>query len=89
MYTLVQTIAIGILGTTIVKYDVLIAEAMKIGGGHWAYTIIILGMILSIFGVAFAVSFSTPALAASLAEEHHLFQVLLERKINTVPLMWQ
>lgn len=80
LYTLVQTIAIGILGTTIVKYDVPIAEAMKIGVGHWAYAIIILGMILSIFGVAFAVSFSTPALAASLAEEHHLLPSSIGKK---------
>lgn len=80
LYTLVQAIAIGILGTTIVKYDVPIAEAMKIGIGQWAYAIIILGMIISIFGVAFAVSFSTPALAASLAEEHHLLPSSLGKK---------
>ncbi|MGX7257648.1 hypothetical protein [Enterococcus hermanniensis] len=34
LYTLVQTIATGILGTMIVKYDVSIDEAMKIGIGN-------------------------------------------------------
>lgn len=80
LYTLVQVVAIGILGTTIVKYDVPIAEAMKIGVGQWAYAIIILGMLISIFGVAFAVSFSTPALAASLAEEHNLLPASIGKK---------
>lgn len=80
LYTLVQTIAIGILGKTIVNYDVPIAEAMKIDVGQWAYAIIILGMLISIFGVAFAVSFSTPALAASLAVEHKLLPQAIGKK---------
>lgn len=80
LYTLVQVVAIGILGSNIVKYDVPIAEAMKIGVGQWAYAIIILGMLISIFGVAFAVSFSTPALAASLAEEHNLLPASVGKK---------
>ena len=80
LYTFVQVVAIGILGTNIVKYDIPIAEAMKIGVGQWAYAIIIVGMLISIFGVAFAVSFSTPALAASLAEEHNLLPASIGKK---------
>lgn len=80
LYTLVQTVVIGILGKNIVNYDIPIAEAMKIGVGEWAYAIIIMGMLISIFGVAFAVSFSTPALASSLAEEHNLLPPSIGKK---------
>lgn len=80
LYVLVQTIVIGMLGSSIVKYDIPIAEAMKSDVGQWAYTLIILGMIISIFGVAFAVSFSTPALASSLAEEHNLMPKFIGTK---------
>lgn len=40
--------------------------------GEWGYVIIIIGVLLSIFGVAFTCSFNKPALIASLALEHQL-----------------
>lgn len=80
LYVLVQAVVIGILGHTIVKYNIPVAEAMKIGIGQWAYTLIIIGMIVSILGLAFAVSFSTPALAASLANEHNLLPKFIGKK---------
>lgn len=80
LYALVQAVIIGILGKNIVNYDIPIAEAMKSGIGQWAYVLIISGMIVSIFGVAFAVSFSTPALAASLAKEHQLLPAVIGKE---------
>lgn len=80
LYVLVQSIAIGILGSSIVKYDIPIAQALNSSVGHWAYILIVIGMIVSIFGVAFAVSFSTPALAASLSNEHNLLPKALGKK---------
>lgn len=72
IYVLVQAIAIGILGPNIAKFDIPIAQALNASIGHWAYVLIVIGMIISIFGVAFAVSFNTPVLAASLSTEHNL-----------------
>lgn len=80
LYALVQAVVIGILGKNIVNYDIPIAEAMKSGIGQWAYVLMISGMIVSIFGVAFAVSFSTPALAASLAREHQLLPAFIGKE---------
>lgn len=79
IYVLVQAIAIGILGPKITEYTLPIAQAMQSTVGSWAYSIVIVGMIVSIFGVAFAVSFSTPTLAASLADEHHLLPSVLAK----------
>lgn len=80
LYCLVQAIVIGILGTAIVKYDIPIAQALDTSLGHWAYILIIVGMIVSIFGVAFSFSFNTPILVASLANEHNLLPKVLGKK---------
>lgn len=80
LYALVQAVAIGILGSNIVNYDTPIANALGAAVGEWGYYLIIIGMLVSIFGVAFAVSFNTPALAASLATEHKLLPKILGKK---------
>lgn len=77
LYALVQSIAIGILGPTIVHYDIPIAHALLKAVGEWGYYLVVIGMLISIFGVAFAVSFNTPVLAASLANEHNLLPKFL------------
>lgn len=72
LYTLMLLVAIGILGHKMSWYTIPIANAFKIVAGDWGYGLIILGVLLSIFGVAFTCSFNTPALIASLANEHQL-----------------
>lgn len=72
LYTLMVLIAIGILGHKMSWYTIPIANASKSAVGEWGYVIIIIGVLLSIFGVAFTFSFNTPALIASLALEHQL-----------------
>lgn len=88
LYVLVQAVSIGILGPTIVNYDIPIAEALKSSLGQWAYALIIAGMVVSIFGLAFAVSFSTPALVASLATEHNLLPSFLGKTNKNGAPVW-
>lgn len=80
LYALVQLIAIGILGPTITNYDIPIAAALQTILGEWGYYLIIMFMCISVLGVAFAVSFSTPYLSASLANEHNLFPKFIGKK---------
>lgn len=80
LYALVQLIAIGILGPSMSNYDIPIAVALQHAIGEWGYYLIIMFMCVSIFGVAFAVSFTTPYLSASLANEHNLFPKFLGKK---------
>lgn len=80
LYALVQLIAIGILGPTISNFDIPIAAALQKVIGEWGYYLIIMFMCISVLGVAFAVSFSTPYLSASLANEHNLFPKFIGKK---------
>lgn len=80
LYILIQFIAIGILGSNIVKFDAPIAQAMGEAIGSWGYYIVISGMLISIFGLAFAVSFNTPTLAESLVNEHKLLPAFIGKK---------
>ena len=48
--------------------------------GQWGYAIIIFGMLVSIFGVAFSASFNTPSLIASLANEHGMLPKFVGKK---------
>lgn len=70
MYSLMMVVAIGILGTSMANYSTPIANAFETGVGRWGYILVIAGMLISIFGVAFTASFNTPSLIASLASEH-------------------
>lgn len=72
LYVLVQFFVIGILGPSLVNYNAPLADAMRVSIGDFGYYLILSGMLVSIFGLAFAVSFNTPILAASLANEHKL-----------------
>ena len=72
LYALTVLIGIGIIGSKMSDYTAPIANAFGKAVGEWGYIIIIIGMLLSIFGVAFISSFNAPSLVASLAEEHNL-----------------
>lgn len=72
LYALMDLVAIGILGTGMANSTTPIAAAFKRAVGEWGYILVIIGMLLSIFGVAFAGSFNTPSLLSSLSHEHNL-----------------
>ena len=72
LYPLTVLIGIGIIGSKMSDYTAPIANAFGKAVGEWGYIVIIIGMLLSIFGVAFISSFNAPSLVASLAEEHNL-----------------
>ncbi|WP_283679399.1 APC family permease [Lentilactobacillus sp. Marseille-Q4993] len=72
IYALAQTIAVLSLGNQITKTDSPLAAVFQQILGHQGYLIILVGMAVSIIGVALSVSFSTPVVAASLSNEHKL-----------------
>lgn len=73
LYVLMALFAIGILGPSIVHYSLPVAVALRAAVGTWGYVVIIIGMLISIFGVGFAISFSAPLQLASLADPTHGF----------------
>ena len=80
LYSLMLVVAIGILGSKMKNYSTPIAIAFQKAVGEWGYVIIIIGMLVSIFGVAFACSFNTPALISSLANEHSMLPKWMGKK---------
>ncbi|NRO16496.1 hypothetical protein IMAU40093_00976 [Lactobacillus helveticus] len=73
-------VAIGILGVKMGNYSTPIAVTFQKAVGKWGYVLVIAGMLISIFGVAFASSFNTPALIASLATEHSMLPSWIGKK---------
>lgn len=67
---LMMLVTIGISGQHLAGYSTPLANAFGTAIGKWGYSLIIVGMLVSIFGVAFSASFNTPSLVASLANEH-------------------
>ena len=80
LYTLTVIIGIGILGSKMGAYTTPIANAFQKAVGEWGYIVIIVGMLLSIFGVAFTCSFNTPSLLSSLSHEHNLLPTWVGKK---------
>ncbi len=69
IYALISIVCIGILGPNINNDALPAALALKQSLGDVGYNIIVLGMLVSIFGVTIALSFSSPYVAASLADK--------------------
>ena len=80
LYALMMLVAIGILGTRMTEFSTPIANAFKVGVGEWGYILVIVGMLISIFGVAFTASFNTPSLIASLADQHAMLPKFIGKK---------
>lgn len=57
-----------------------IAVAFQKAVGDWDYVLVIAGMLISVIGVAFAESFNTPSLIASLANEHAMLPKWIGKK---------
>lgn len=62
------------------NYSTPIAVAFQKAVGEWGYVLVIAGMLISILGVAFASSFNTPALIASLTTEHSMLPSWIGKK---------
>lgn len=80
LYALMMLVAIGILGSKMVNYSTPIAVAFQKAVGDWGYVLVIAGMLISVIGVAFAGSFNTPSLIASLANEHAMLPKWIGKK---------
>ena len=57
-----------------------IAVAFQKAVGDWGYVLVTAGMLISVIGVAFAGSFNTPSLIASLANEHAMLPKWIGKK---------
>ena len=77
---LMLLVAIGLSGQKLGSYSNLLASALKTGVGQWGFAFMIVGMLISIFGVAFSASFNTPSLIASLATEHGMLPKWIGKK---------
>lgn len=51
---LMMIVAIGLVGDKLGTYSTPLASALEHGVGKWGYSFIIVGMLISIFGVAFS-----------------------------------
>ena len=58
---LMMAVAVGLAGTKLGGYSTPLANALGTAIGKWGYSIIIFGMLVSIFGVAFSASFIPPS----------------------------
>lgn len=77
---LMLLVAIGLSGEKLGGYSNPLANALKTGVGEWGFAFMIVGMLISIFGVAFSASFNTPSLIASLATEHGMLPRWIGKK---------
>ncbi|HJE27394.1 MAG TPA: APC family permease, partial [Limosilactobacillus pontis] len=77
---LMMIVAIGVAGSRLGGYSTPLASVFGDAIGKWGYTVIIVGMLISIFGVAFSASFNAPSLVASLANEHGMLPKVIGKK---------
>ncbi|EEU29885.1 hypothetical protein HMPREF0501_01350 [Limosilactobacillus coleohominis 101-4-CHN] len=77
---LMMLVAVGIAGQKLGGFSTPLANTFGMGVGKWGFYLIICGMLISIFGVAFSASFNTPSLVASLANEHGMIPKVFGKK---------
>jgi amino acid transporter len=77
---LMMLVAIGVSGARLGGYSTPLASVLGSAVGKWGYSLIIVGMLISIFGVAFSASFNAPSLVASLANEHRMLPKVIGKK---------
>lgn len=86
IYSLIQLVTILVLQNKLIDNQSPLASALKLLTGNAGYVLIIIGMLISILGVALSVSYSTPFVASSLANEKHLLPKFLGKTAaNGVP----
>ncbi|GAY73684.1 APC family permease [Lentilactobacillus kosonis] len=82
IYSLVQFAVTRLLGPAIANAKSPLATAFSQVFGQTGFIVIIIGMGISILGVAFSVTFSTPYIAYSLASKHKLLPSFWVRTIS-------
>ncbi|GAB6092926.1 APC family permease [Furfurilactobacillus curtus] len=88
IYGAAQLVVIGLLGPNIINGTTPVAAAFATVLGQSGQLVILLGMLVSILGVAISVSFSTPFVASSLANEEQLLPAIIGKKTkNGTPWM--
>ncbi|MFT8914084.1 APC family permease, partial [Lentilactobacillus hilgardii] len=88
LYMIVQMTAIGVSGKDLATDNVPIAASFFHFAGQLGYDLALIGMLISILGVALSISFSTPLIASSLASEHQLLpRVLGHQDKRGVPIV--
>ncbi|MCP9334329.1 APC family permease [Lentilactobacillus hilgardii] len=88
LYMIVQMTAIGVSGQDLATDNVPIAASFFHFAGQLGYDLALIGMLISILGVALSISFSTPLIASSLASEHQLLpRVLGHQDKRGVPIV--
>lgn len=88
LYMVVQLTSIGVSGGSLASDNVPIAASFSHVAGTVGYDLALVGMLVSILGVALSVSFSTPTIASSLASEHQLLpRVLGKQNKRGVPMV--
>lgn len=88
LYMIVQFAAIGVSGSHLATDNVPIAASFYHFAGQFGYDLALVGMLISIMGVALSISFSTPLIASSLASEHQLLpRVLGHQNKRGVPIV--
>ncbi|MFD1432761.1 APC family permease [Lacticaseibacillus yichunensis] len=79
VYTLTDLATMAILGGALSGNALPVANAFAAVVGTWGKIVVLLGMLVSILGVAIAVSFDTPVEMASLATEKELLPAIFGR----------
>lgn len=71
-YIAIHLVTTGILGEAVAQTKAPLAEAFGAAVGEWGKQLILIGSVISIGGINLAISFFTPRLAESLAEDGNL-----------------
>ncbi|MEG2750989.1 MAG: APC family permease [Anaerorhabdus sp.] len=85
LYGLITFVCIGILGTSLSGETLPAAMAFKQIWGGFGYNIIIIGMLVSIGGLAISFAFDAPVIASSMAEKELLPSCFLKKNKYGAP----
>jgi amino acid transporter len=85
IYIAVQFINIGLLGDNLKGATLPVAQAAKQLVGQTGYTVILMGMLISILGITVSVSFNTPILLQSMAAKQLLPKQLQKENAHGAP----
>lgn len=84
-YLLIQTVAIGVLGSDLVNTKIPIAAAARVFMGEWGYGVVVMGMLASTLGINMAASFVVPRVGAALASDGLLPRIIASPSRTGVP----
>lgn len=85
-YLAIQAVVSGVLGPELANSKAPLADALGLAVGNWGKQLILIGSVISIGGINLAISFLTPRLAQSLAEDGNLPKALAKYNSSGVPV---